>query len=51
MHDAMVSFECELHATHEGGDHLIIVGRVCDLHTRSDGDPLLFFSGGYRELS
>lgn len=51
IHDAMVSFECELHATHEGGDHLIIVGRVCDLHTRSDGDPLLFFSGGYRELS
>ena len=28
IHDALISFECELHATHEGGDHLIIVGRV-----------------------
>lgn len=50
IRDALVSFECELDATHEGGDHLIIVGRVRDLQQRSDGEPLLFFSGGYREL-
>lgn len=48
--DALASFECELHATHEGGDHLIIVGRVQDMLTRPSGDPLLFYAGGYREL-
>jgi flavin reductase (DIM6/NTAB) family NADH-FMN oxidoreductase RutF len=50
IHDALVSFECELEATHEGGDHLIIVGRVREMHERPDGEPLLFFSGDYREL-
>ena len=48
--DALVSFECELHATHEGGDHQIIVGRVRDMQSRPDGEPLLFYCGGYREL-
>jgi len=50
IRDALVSFECGLYAAHEGGDHLIIVGRVLDLQSRADGDPLLFFSGGYRKL-
>jgi flavin reductase (DIM6/NTAB) family NADH-FMN oxidoreductase RutF len=50
IRDALVNFECQMHATHEGGDHLIIVGRVADLTTNPNGDPLLFFSGAYREL-
>ena len=50
IRDALVNFECELDATHEGGDHLIIVGRVKDMDQRPDGSPLLFFSGGYREI-
>lgn len=50
LRDALVSFECELHAAHEGGDHLIIVGKVLDVSGRPGGDPLLFFSGAYREL-
>jgi flavin reductase (DIM6/NTAB) family NADH-FMN oxidoreductase RutF len=50
IHDALVSFECELDATHEGGDHLIIVGRVLDMQVRADGEPLLFYGGAYREL-
>jgi flavin reductase (DIM6/NTAB) family NADH-FMN oxidoreductase RutF len=49
--EALVSFECELHATHDGGDHLIIVGRVINMHTREDGEPLLFYSGNYRSLA
>lgn len=51
VRDALVSFECELHAAHEGGDHLIIVGRVLDMQSRADGEPLLFYCGAYRELS
>lgn len=50
IRNALVSFECELEATHEGGDHLIIVGRVKEVSQRPSGKPLLFFSGGYREL-
>ena len=48
--EALVSFECELHATHDGGDHLIIVGRVRDIMVREDGEPLLFYSGRYHHL-
>jgi flavin reductase (DIM6/NTAB) family NADH-FMN oxidoreductase RutF len=41
---ALARFECELHATHEGGDHLIVVGRV--LHAVcQDGVPLVFAKG------
>lgn len=50
IRNALVSFECELEATHPGGDHLIIVGRIVDMVQRPDGDPLLFYAGGYREL-
>lgn len=50
INDALVSFECELHATHEGGDHLIIVGLVKAMHARDAGEPLLFYSGGYHHL-
>ena len=48
---ALVSFECELDAAHEGGDHLIIVGRVLDMHSRPTGEPLVFYSGAYRALN
>ena len=47
---ALATFECELEACYEGGDHLIIVGRVHDMQTRPDGEPLLFYAGAYREL-
>jgi flavin reductase (DIM6/NTAB) family NADH-FMN oxidoreductase RutF len=47
---ALVTFECDLHATYDGGDHLIIVGRVREMHRRPSGAPLLFYCGGYREL-
>lgn len=47
---ALVTFECELETTHEGGDHLIIVGRVREMHERPSGEPLLFYCGRYREM-
>jgi flavin reductase (DIM6/NTAB) family NADH-FMN oxidoreductase RutF len=50
IENALASFECELEVTHEGGDHLIIVGRVLDMQQSDDGDPLLFYCGSYREL-
>jgi flavin reductase (DIM6/NTAB) family NADH-FMN oxidoreductase RutF len=50
LRGALVSFECDLHATHEGGDHLIIVGRVLDVIQRPGGKPLLFHAGQYGEI-
>lgn len=40
--------DCRLHAVHDGGDHLIVVGRVVDLGVEEDtAAPLLFYRGGY----
>ena len=44
-------FECGLHQTVEAGDHTIIIGRVTHFERHADSaPPLVFFSGGYREL-
>jgi flavin reductase (DIM6/NTAB) family NADH-FMN oxidoreductase RutF len=41
---ALARFECEQHATFDGGDHLIVVGRV--LRVAMDvGAPLVFANG------
>ncbi|MEP4147949.1 MAG: flavin reductase family protein [Halioglobus sp.] len=50
IRNSLVSFECDLDVTHEGGDHLIIIGRVKDVSSRPTGKPLLFHSGSYCEL-
>lgn len=44
---ALAVFECAAEARHEGGDHVIIVGRVTNVRHQSDGEPLLFYRGGY----
>lgn len=41
---ALARLECEFHATHEGGDHLIVVGRVQRV-TCEGGAPLVFAKG------
>ncbi len=40
--------DCTLHSVLDGGDHVIVLGRVqyLDVH-RDDVGPLLFFRGGY----
>lgn len=47
---ALLSLECTLEASHPGGDHIILVGRVEGVHL-SEGDPLLFYGGAYRALA
>lgn len=40
--------DCRVHAVHEAGDHLIVVGRVLGLAHDDEGrTPLLFYRGGY----
>ena len=50
LDDALVSLDCALHDSADGGDHTIVIGRV--LHIRplaSDraSDPLLYHGGRY----
>ncbi|KGE03486.1 flavin reductase family protein [Pseudohaliea rubra] len=48
---ALAVFECQLAATHEGGDHTIIVGRVARFAADTTREPLVFYRGGYRALA
>ena len=44
--------ECESYAQHDGGDHIIFLGRVVAIRTRSvpAARPLVFFGSRYRQL-
>jgi flavin reductase (DIM6/NTAB) family NADH-FMN oxidoreductase RutF len=44
---ALAWMDCWLEVVHDGGDHVIAVGRVLDLGTAESGRPLLFYRGGY----
>ena len=46
---ALASFECNLEATHDAGDHVIVVGLVTKAHHRA-GNPLVFHKGTYGEF-
>lgn len=43
---ALARFECVRHATVDGGDHLIVIGRVQHVTMRA-GDPLMFCDGQF----
>ena len=46
--DALAWFECRSERVIELGDHSVLVGEVLAMQ-RTEGEPLLFFSGQYRE--
>lgn len=48
--EPLARFDCALHAGHDGGDHLIVVGRVLRASLR-DGAPLVFAGGSFGEFS
>jgi flavin reductase (DIM6/NTAB) family NADH-FMN oxidoreductase RutF len=43
--------DCTLHAVHDGGDHLIVVGTVVDLAAGTGSPPLVFHRGAYTGTS
>ena len=45
--NTLAMFDCEIEAVHEGGDHVILVGRVNELRHDPEGDPLLYYRGRY----
>lgn len=47
LEGATAWIDCTLHAVHEGGDHLIVVGAVQGLAAGTGSPPLVFHRGGY----
>jgi flavin reductase (DIM6/NTAB) family NADH-FMN oxidoreductase RutF len=47
--DCLVNLECSLKHSYDGGDHTIFVGEI-EKATISDGKPLLYWCGKYREI-
>lgn len=50
LESALAVFECEPYAQHDAGDHEIFVGRVINIESDVDGQPLVFFRGAYGAL-
>jgi 3-hydroxy-9,10-secoandrosta-1,3,5(10)-triene-9,17-dione monooxygenase reductase component len=48
---ALAHVECEIEAIHEAGDHYIVLGRVVSLGAVEEGEPLLFYRGGFGSFS
>lgn len=44
---ALAWLECSVDAEYVAGDHMIVVARVHHLDRHHDGDPLIFYRGGY----
>ena len=48
LEDVLGWIDCKMDTIHEAGDHLIVIGRVLELHVADDHPgPLLFYRGGY----
>ena len=47
LHGAIAHFECEPYAHHDGGDHVIFLGRVVRFSSNPESEPLVFFRGKY----
>jgi len=46
---AIMRLECRVSEKLEGGDHTIFVGEVVEANTE-EGEPLVYFRSGYREI-
>jgi flavin reductase (DIM6/NTAB) family NADH-FMN oxidoreductase RutF len=48
---ALAAVECAVHEIADGGDHVIVIGRVLDVeHPVEHVDPLVYYRGAYAEL-
>ncbi len=51
LEGAAATFECESHATFDGGDHVMFLGRVKRFGFDAQCEPLLYFQGSYRHIA
>ena len=50
--NSIAVLECDKHAIHSAGDHLIMVGQVTKIaYETVERHPLLYFNGAYASLS
>ena len=47
----LARFVCTVEARHDGGDHVIVVGRVVSFAYAERGHPLIYYRGHYRALA
>ena len=47
---ALVNLDCRVVGMHDAGDHILCVGEIEEAHVR-EGEPLLFFRGGYGKFA
>jgi 3-hydroxy-9,10-secoandrosta-1,3,5(10)-triene-9,17-dione monooxygenase reductase component len=50
LEDALAWLDCRVHAEHEAGDHVLVLGVIERADARSEGKPLIFYRGGYHSL-
>lgn len=46
----LAAFDCRTHAVHDGGDHLLFLGRVVAMRAEREARPLLFYRGKYGQM-
>ncbi|MEQ9145037.1 MAG: flavin reductase family protein [Parvibaculaceae bacterium] len=49
--EALATFECEIAARHDAGDHIILVGKVVAFDRRDAQAPLIYHRGAYCALA
>ncbi len=51
LHDTLATIVCTVHEVLEGGDHIIVLGRVDAIaQAQQQRPPLLYFAGQYRRM-
>lgn len=50
LEDVLAWIDCEILREVDGGDHVLVLGRVLDLAVLRDAPPLLFFQGRFASL-
>ena len=50
LEPVLAVIECSLYAQYDGGDHVIIVGRVVHVENHEGKNPLLYYRGRYHTL-
>jgi flavin reductase (DIM6/NTAB) family NADH-FMN oxidoreductase RutF len=50
LNHSIATFGCVVTQRIDGGDHVIMIGEVIEMHRSEDSRPLIFFGGEYRQL-
>jgi len=51
LDDALAWIDCDVERVIDIGDHLLVVGAVLAMERRGEGQPLIFYRGGYHTLA